>query len=337
MRTTVFSLISLFISFNSLAQGFNPYTAYGEPVPQRSIIRTILNKITLTAASGVGYSFYSHELNHFTIANSNDRLYISPAGTSDYYWRWLNKPERTNLPVSTDAAVNTDSVSVGFKGIGTSIPLLISLHYQFDRFRIGAGASLEFHQFRKMEPTNYKSVLGSYTESFSSMFARLFGTFGGEYYRFYEYHYYLDIYAGIMDYGSGFDKSLMQKGAFINLGAPIEREFSEYFKVFLRPSYEFKSFSMRLPESPVAIKTRHQAFYINIGFRYNYPDIRRCPIRSCETQKVHTHKGRIFRGRPFYKKQNPQIGENYKHSPLFRKGVDKDAPKSKVKRRDPRK
>lgn len=94
---------------------------------------------------------------------------------------------------------------------------------------------------------------------------------------------------------------------------------------------------MGLPESDLAIKNKHQAFYINIGFRYNYPDVKRCPIKSCETQKSHLHQGREFRGRPFYKKQNPQIGENYKHSPIFKKGNDKDAPKSNVRKKDPRK
>jgi hypothetical protein len=339
MRLLVFfTLMFCFIAGSSIAQGFNPYRAYGEPTPQKTTFRTIMNKITLTAATGAGYSFYNHALENYTILNYNDRLYINPNGTSEYYNRWLNKPLLTGSPGSTDAMINTDTVMMGFRGTGFSLPLLFSLHYQHEWFRIGAGASFEFHQFRKMEPTSYLATLGSYEESFSSLFSRYFGNVGVEFYRWYEYHYYFDVYAGIMKYGSGFDRSLLNGSMFINLGIPIEREFSEYFKVYVRPSWEFKNFSMGLPGSDRTIKNSFQGFFVNIGFRYNMPDLRRCPIKSCETQKIHTHQGMgDLRGRPFYKKQRPQIGENYKHSPLFRRGGDRDAPKSKIRRRDPRK
>ncbi len=334
----VFLLLFSSVSIHLSAQGFNPYKAYGEPAPQKSTFRTILNKITVTAASGFGHSFYSHDLNNYNIIINKDRLYINPENTSDYYYRWLNKPERADFTPNTDDIVRTDTASIGFKGTGFSIPLMLSLHYQYNRFRVGLGGSIEFHQFKRMEPDQYASTIGSYTESFSTMFTRFFGTLGVELYQWYDYHYFLDVKIGGMGYGSGFDKSLMQKkGMFINFGVPIERKFSEYFTVFVRPSYEFKNFTMGLPESDLAIKNKHQAFYINIGFRYNYPDLKRCPIKSCETQKRHLHQGREFRGRPFYKKQNPQIGENYKHSPIFKKGNDKDAPKSNVRKKDPRK
>jgi hypothetical protein len=333
----LFTLMFCFLSASAVAQGFNPYRAYGEAPPPKTTIRTILNKITLTAATGVGYSFYNHTLDNYTISNYNDRLFIKPNGSTDHYYRWLNKPA-IGSPGSTDDMVNTDTVSMGFRGTGFSIPLLLSLHYQYKWFRIGGGASFEFHQFNKMEPTQYASILGPYTENFTSLFTRFFGNVGVEFYRFYEYHYYFDVYAGTMNYGSGFDKNLLQRGMFINLGVPIEREFSEYFKVFIRPSYEFKSFTMGLPGSQESIKNKFNAFFVNIGIRFNYPDLRRCPIKSCETQKIHTHQGMgDLRGRPFYKKQRPQIGENYKHSPLFRKGIDRDAPRSKIKRKDPRK
>ncbi|UYZ64085.1 hypothetical protein [Hymenobacter weizhouensis] len=39
---------------------------------------------------------------------------------------------------------------------------------------------------------------------------------------------------------------------------------------------------------------------------------RTCPMVSCHTRKVHLHNGVQYRGQPFYKKQNPAIGEKIK-------------------------
>ena len=36
---------------------------------------------------------------------------------------------------------------------------------------------------------------------------------------------------------------------------------------------------------------------------------RTCPIESCHTRKVHMHSGVKYRGQPWFKKQNPAIGE----------------------------
>ncbi|MHA6247900.1 hypothetical protein ACXYMU_08205 [Pontibacter sp. CAU 1760] len=34
-----------------------------------------------------------------------------------------------------------------------------------------------------------------------------------------------------------------------------------------------------------------------------------CPIYSCQVRMVHPHGTEEFRGRPFWKKQNPKMGE----------------------------
>ena len=39
---------------------------------------------------------------------------------------------------------------------------------------------------------------------------------------------------------------------------------------------------------------------------------RTCPIESCHVRKVHMHSGQKYRGQPFFKKQNPAIGEKIK-------------------------
>ena len=43
---------------------------------------------------------------------------------------------------------------------------------------------------------------------------------------------------------------------------------------------------------------------------------RTCPIEACHTRKVHMHSGAKYHGQPWYKMQNPAIGQKIKtHNP----------------------
>lgn len=71
---------------------------------------------------------------------------------------------------------------------------------------------------------------------------------------------------------------------------------------------------------------------VGVGFTFNsrlYIPIGRgnCPIPSCHVRKRHTHEGVEFRGQPWYKMQNPHIGEKLP----YRKNDQK--PKSNSKAR----
>lgn len=56
---------------------------------------------------------------------------------------------------------------------------------------------------------------------------------------------------------------------------------------------------------------------------------RTCPIVSCHTRKVHLHEGAKYRGQPWFKKQNPAIGEKIKvHNEGNRKRRKADKSKS---------
>ncbi|RDC62934.1 hypothetical protein [Adhaeribacter pallidiroseus] len=53
-----------------------------------------------------------------------------------------------------------------------------------------------------------------------------------------------------------------------------------------------------------------------------------CPIASCAVRKVHHHGGKIYRGQPLWKKQNPHIGEDIpqdtKEKPNFKQNKRKE-------------
>jgi hypothetical protein len=105
----------------------------------------------------------------------------------------------------------------------------------------------------------------------------------------------------------------MKKSIYLNLGVRAEREFSEYFRIFIRPSYEVKSYKLTIPETTQTLQHRLNGLYVNVGFTYRLPELRRCFLKTCHAQINHAHGNREYRSRrhPIYKKQNPHYGENY--------------------------
>ncbi|MDI9355984.1 MAG: hypothetical protein QM536_03035 [Chitinophagaceae bacterium] len=101
---------------------------------------------------------------------------------------------------------------------------------------------------------------------------------------------------------------------FFNFGISIERNFSEYFKIFLKPSLEInnvKSGAMAKPLSLTFYIPEYQIIpQIQLGVSFIIPEVDRCPIHSCRVQLKHTHGNYLFRGQPIFKWQNPKIGQN---------------------------
>ena len=166
----------------------------------------------------------------------------------------------------------------------------------------------------RFRPISYGNDIGSFSPQANNFFLKkYFGMIGGMVYRYNEYTLVADANIGGFKLGNDFNKSLIKKGLYYNLGATIEREFSEYFRVFARPSYEFKNYKLTIPETSQTIKHRFNAWYINIGVTYRLPEVRRCPLKDCHAQINHAHGNREYRSRrhPIWKKQNPHYGENY--------------------------
>lgn len=183
-----------------------------------------------------------------------------------------------------------------------------------ERYRIGLGYSFEFTKVKDFKPTSYGSQINAFSPDVSSFFLnKYFLILGVSAYRYDKYLLTVDANIGGFGLGSKFEKSEISKGMFINLGATIEREMSEYFRLFIRPSYELKSYDLNLPEGGQSIKHTFNAFYFNFGASYRIPELRRCVVKRCTAQVNHAHGNKEYRSRvhPIYKKQNPHHGENY--------------------------
>ena len=278
---------------------------------------SILRHFRFSLSTGYGNTFFSHDLPGYGI-------YQAPGGapqifpgtsTTTRYSNWVNERVLDNTAVNPGAfLVSSDSASLGFRGNAMNIPLKLTIHVEFlQRYRIGLGYSFEYMSIGAFSPTSFQDRIGTMQPTNNTgMMSRFFGMAGVSFYRSGPYLFTGDLQVGSFS-PSSFDASLATTGVYVNGGVTIERDLSEYLRVFVRPSYEFKSYTLNLPEGGSPISHGMNAFYLNIGLTYRIPELPKCFHRECRIQLNHAHGDREYRSRvhPIYKKQNPNYGENH--------------------------
>lgn len=282
----------------------------------RSSINAILSKFTVGLSTGPGMSFFKHSLEGFGIQqNPGAPPLIFSTGGYPQYSNWFNTSTRDTLEVTPSSfRVSSDTAKLGFKGKGFNIPLKATIHFEWQRYRIGGGYSYEFMTVGNFRPTNYKDQVSEFSPDAPGGFMKkYFGLFGVSVYRYQNYLLVIDGQIGGFKPSKAFNLGQIQKGVYYNLGATVEKDLSEYLKVFVRPSYDIKSFTLAIPETGQTIKHRFHALYVNLGVTYRLPELKRCPIDGCRAQINHAHGNKEYRSRihPIYKKQNPYYGENH--------------------------
>jgi hypothetical protein len=283
---------------------------------QKNALRQLLSKLNFGLSTGYGRTNFKHELEGFGIVQQPDSVpMIFSSNVGVRYSNWFNGVNGNAGAVQPGSfTVFGDTAKLGFKAKSFSIPLKATLHVEFDRYRIGGGYSYEFVHLGAFNPLSYKSDIDGFAPQANNFFMRkYFAMLGGMVYRYYEYAVVVDANIGGYKLGKKFDNSVIQKGIYVNLGVTGEREMSEYFRLFVRPSYEFKNYKLSLPEGSSTITHRLNAWYLNIGFTYRFPELRRCFHKDCHAQINHAHGNKEYRSRrhPIWKKQNPHYGENY--------------------------
>lgn len=321
-------MLSVGASFVAFGQGKRSAFMYkDEHGIERSVLRKVLNQFSLTMMTGYGRTFYNHDLSEFALLQKGDNLYIidnaavSDPGPNTGYSHWMTDPQKAEglYKGPNDALIHSDTTELAFKVRGASFPLLLMLHYNINRFRVGVGVAVEYHKIAKFSPKFDENFLINYEgESINSLQTRLFGTIGAKVYDYWDYSFVADAQFGKHNRGGAFNKTYIDQGMYFNIGVAIEKNLSEYFRVVLRPSYEFSSYTINLPETTQSIKNKAPALYLQAGISLTYPEIPRCPIKSCHTQMKHVHYGKEFRGQPLPKKQVPGYGENHPELDMYK-------------------
>lgn len=325
IRRFYFLILYVLSSFSSFAQIHEkedfavPEGFYFEP--KKRPVRSFFSNFNFGLSIGYGATFYSQNLKDFNILQDTEQGPIiftgdfaagdSITGTS----YWYNELKFADVKVDgNEFFVSSDSSELKYKSLSHSIPVTVSVHYDYRNYKIGAGFTLEYHIPRTFGPNQYEEKLGKIEPDFGSAFLmRYYGIIGARLFRYWDYLAGIDARVGVVKYNNDFNQSLMQKGVFVNVGIPIEKEFSEYFRAYVRPSFEIKNYSMAIPESNNVITTSGNAAMIEFGVFYRIPKLPKCFIKKCRTQVNHMHGEYNYRSRvhPFYKWQNPHHGQNY--------------------------
>lgn len=299
-----------------------PYQSPGAPKP--NIFRTILNKITVGLYTGYGYTQYRQKLDGVSILqrNGSQYLFTSTTGTVNAsYQNWLNDPQSslTVVPGPQDKLINSDTLALSMKGGSHSLPFGISLYgVLFDRVRLGGGLELSVFSLDALQYSE-GAQLEDYDAGIKSALAyRFYGLVGARAWRWYEYDFVPELRIGQRKFISQFANDKIDQKLITNLGLSIEKNYSELFRLVLRPSVEWSGYTMNLggslntnSTSEAQLVTQTPAFYFQAGISLNYPRLPRCPINRCHIQLEHVHFGKEYRGQPIYRWQNPKYGQNH--------------------------
>ncbi len=279
-------------------------------------IRTILKNVKFSGSVGVGNTFFRHKLDGFAVfqrSGFEPRIFPAGANPPPQYSNWVNAVVSDTLSVLPDSyLISSDTAALGFNGNGINIPFHLSIHYEFKKLRIGGGYGLETMFMGEFKPKTYTDKIGSFKPSDpSGIMTKYYGMVGYSFYRIQNYLITGNLQIGGYKPGKNFDYSLIKKGLNVNLGVTIERELSEYWRLFAKPSLDFKNYTITVVDK--TIKHNLNALYLQVGLTYSIPELPKCFHKECKIQMHHAHGNKEYRSRvhPFYKKQNPNYGENH--------------------------
>lgn len=306
-----------------------------------SYVRTVLNMFSVGAAAGVNATYFHQDLSGFSVYSGSEGLFLisseealnpeNMTGVSN----WLNNPQTTEglnsrspysvpYPVLTDpldnpllrnraVLINNDTAQLSYSAIPLGLPFTLYLTFDYQRvFRIGAGATFERMAAAEMSPSAYNDVLQAYTPDFRHTWNRkLFFMAGYQYHKWWDYSFVVDAHFGNFRLGNAFNRELATESFYFNIGIPVEKNISEYFRLIIRPSVDIKGYTMALNNAP-AINTSMTTFNVQIGIELSYPKFPKCFLDACKTQMEHTHFHKKYRGQSIFKKQNPKIGQLHK-------------------------
>ncbi len=278
-----------------------------------------MKNVKFGLSTGYGNTFLSNKLDGYAIYQAPGKapqIFVAPGAPIIRHTNWINNVGYDINPIEPgNYTVSSDTAKLGFKGNAFNVPINATIHYEFlKKYRIGAGYSYEYMNMGSLHSISYTDKVGNFRPSDNSgWMSKYYGFVGMSFYRLGDYLFTGDARVGGFNPGTNFNSQIVNAGVFVNVGVTVERELSEYLRVFARPSFEVKSIKTNLYSGGPPVQTNMNAFYLNIGLSYSIPELPKCFIRDCKIQMNHAHGDHEYRSRvhPIFKKQNPQYGENH--------------------------
>lgn len=288
------------------------------------LFSSIIGGFSLHAGTGFGVAFYGHEIQGPGMLQQKDgnvflfdNTYVITDSLNVGYAGWVNNAQPyAQIPIGDeDFLLGSDSIPVKYKGVGGSIPVSITLSYTYDRYRFGGGISYEQSFSAKFYPNVESNNLQPFKSDYiTSSITKYYGYLGGDVFRSLRHTIAVDAMVGTYKFGKkNYNRDQIRTKLFVNVGVSFERSLSEYFKVYVRPSAEFKSYDLSIPGLGYTVNHTAPALYFTVGAIIRMPDLNKCPVSQCRTQINHRHGDRIYRSKmhPFWKWQDPDYGQNF--------------------------
>ncbi|WP_026953833.1 hypothetical protein [Algoriphagus vanfongensis] len=98
---------------------------------------------------------------------------------------------------------------------------------------------------------------------------------------------------------------------YFGIGLRLERDFSEYTKLFIKGGAEFRSFTYASSDYSEMQGLDQQVYAMQVGLSIRIPGTKRCKIGGCGVVMKHMHNGIEYRGSSIFKLQDRKIGQWY--------------------------
>lgn len=303
-------------------------------------VRKNLNRFNFSIEKGVGYFSYQNPLTDVSVIRdpSGSQLYIVPLGEEEgltspinAFDNWFSDLTPVGIQRIDDDShiVRTDTTDFLYKNNGRINPLTLRFslslkkidkgHYERtkekiyledDLLRIGGGIGFGALNFRNPASTQGVSDrLGNFTlPSTKLSTTKLFASLSYNMYTLGDYSIHADVLGGVWKVkAKQVNKEVVNYDPFFNIGIMFQMKFTKYFKGYIRPSFEMRSYTVS--NELINIQHKFSVFSLDIGLLFKYPIYPRNKYKADQVQMEHIFNNKIYRGRPFYRKQNPRFGQ----------------------------
>ncbi|MFY0591975.1 hypothetical protein [Roseivirga sp.] len=303
-------------------------------------LRKFANRFNFSIEKGFGYFTYSNTFTDASIIRDprGDQLYIVPLDQEDgttspinAYNNWFNDITPIGIERIDDDShiVRSDTVDFRYSNSGNINPLTFRLSFSIkkldkqhfettkekiytdeDLVRIGGGISFGNLNFDATSTQDVASALRGFNLPRTKLSTtKIFGSVSYNFYTLGDYSIHADVLGGVWKIKSSHaNNDLITYDPFFNVGIMFQQKFSKYFKAYIRSSFELRSYT--IANDQISTQHKFSLFSIDLGLLLKYPTYPRNKYQADQVQLEHVFDGKIYRGRPFYRKQNPRYGQN---------------------------
>ena len=339
MYRIVLVFAALLLPWLSYSQSDEFYEKYQIP---RSTGMKILGQFSLNTEVGWGRNFYVHDLTDFHFFQDGPLSYIvsrsawtlQPIFEGNLDWHEKPKDESSNQvfsdtafprgPISNPAGNpdnlrqsvlrQPDGTRLAYSSVSPGLSFAFSFHWNYRIYRIGYGVRLEQNWLKALKarpsvsnlrPIEYSRNSVTYLQNYVYLGASIYNS------PFFSITPELQV-GGISSLGKYWDH--FKRIPYLNFGICLEQHISEYLKIYLRPSVDFKNYTIEMARGDDLL-VRTTGLFLTFGVSVRIPEIPRSPIPADHIQHKHivtdvrTGARRLYRGQPFWRQQNPPVGK----------------------------